>query len=134
MIFKLKYQREKMNKLVSLTVAVALGLSFTGCSYRTDSGISIPQNVSAKTSVLITEDNLIDKNCKTIEQIDASVKKLTVFHKNPTKEQVNFVLSEKAKKLDANAVRNVKYTSGVGFTTWGYMDAQGDASKCDLNQ
>lgn len=123
-----------MNKLVSLTVAVALGLSFTGCSYRTDSGISIPQNVSAKTSVLITEDNLIDKNCKTIEQIDASVKKLTVFHKNPTKEQVNFVLSEKAKKLDANAVRNVKYTSGVGFTTWGYMDAQGDASKCDLNQ
>jgi len=122
-----------MNKLVSLTVAVALGLSFTGCSYRTDSGISIPQNVSAKTSVLITEDDLIDKNCKTIEQIDASVKKLTVFHKNPTKEQVNFVLSEKAKKLDANAVRNVKYTSGVGLTTWGYMDAQGDASKCDLN-
>lgn len=118
---------------MSLTVAVALGLSFTGCSYRTDSGISIPQNVSAKTSMLITEDDLIDKNCKTIEQIDASVKKLTVFHKNPTKEQVNFVLSEKAKKLDANAVRNVKYTSGVGLTTWGYMDAQGDASKCDLN-
>ncbi|MCG3683301.1 hypothetical protein [Aliarcobacter butzleri] len=48
------------------------------------------------------------------------------------REQANFVLAEQAKKLDANAVRNVKYSSGIGLMTWGYMDAKGDASKCDL--
>ena len=76
--------------------------------------------------------SLDEEVSKTVEQIDVSVKKLTAFHPNPTKEQVDYVLSEKAKTLNANAVRNVKYSSGVGFTTWGYMDAKGDASKCDL--
>lgn len=122
-----------MNKIVSLTVVMALGLGLSGCNYRTESGIEIPQNVPVKSSVLITEDSLADKNCKTLQPIDVSVKKLTLFHKDPTKEQANYVLSEKAKMLSANVVRNVKYTSGIGMTTWGYIDAQGDASKCDLN-
>ena len=61
-------------------------------------------------------------------------KKLTLFHANPTKEQVNYVLAKKGKALNANAVRNVKYTSGIGMTTWGYMDATGEASKCELNK
>ncbi len=122
-----------MKKIINLAILATLGLGISGCSYRNDSGINIPENInSASSTVLITEDNLNAKNCKTIEQIDVSVKKLTVFHSDPTKEQVNYVLSEKAKLLNANAVRNVKYSSGVGFTTWGYMDAQGDASKCDL--
>lgn len=122
-----------MNKVVSVSLAIALGFGLSGCNYRTESGIEIPQNVPAKSTVLITEDSLADKNCKTLEQIDVSVKKLTLFHKDPTKEQANYVLSEKAKMLNANVVRNVKYTSGIGMTTWGYIDAQGDASKCDLN-
>ena len=122
-----------MKKIINLAILATLGLGISGCAYRNDSGINIPENInSASSTVLITEDNLNAKNCKTIEQIDVSVKKLTVFHSDPTKEQVNYVLSEKAKLLNANAVRNVKYSSGVGFTTWGYMDAQGDASKCDL--
>lgn len=81
---------------------------------------------------MITEQSYDHTNCKTIELVDVSVKKLTVFHKDPTKEQADFLLSEKAKKLDANVVRNVKYSSGIGLTTWGYIDAQGDASICDL--
>lgn len=122
-----------MKKIINLAILATLGLGISGCAYRNDSGINIPENInSASSTILITEDNLNAKNCKTIEQIDVSVKKLTVFHSDPTKEQVNYVLSEKAKLLNANAVRNVKYSSGVGFTTWGYMDAQGDASKCDL--
>ena len=48
------------------------------------------------------------------------------------REKANFVLAEEAKKLDANAVRNVKYSSGIGLMTCGYMDAKGDTSKCDL--
>ena len=52
-------------------------------------------------------------------------KKLTVFHKDPTKEQANEALIEKARSIGANAVVNIKYTSGIGFTTWGYIDAKG---------
>lgn len=123
-----------MKKVISLVTLSILALGITGCSYRNDSGVSIPDNLNAMSAsnVLVTEDSLNDKNCVTIKEIDTSVKKLTVFHKDPTKEQANFVLAEQAKKIDANAVRNVKYSSGVGLTTWGYMDAKGDASKCDL--
>ena len=106
---------------------------FSGCSYRNDSGIDIPNNPKSQTSILVTEDSLKDKNCTDIKKIDVSIKKLTAFHKDPTKEQANYVLSEKAKQLSANAVRNVKYSSGIGLTTWGYIDAEGDASKCDLD-
>ncbi|MDN5107957.1 hypothetical protein PJV93_07055 [Aliarcobacter butzleri] len=123
-----------MKKVISLVTLSILALGISGCSYRNDSGVSIPDNLNAMSAsnVLVTEDSLNDKNCVTIKEIDTSVKKLTVFHKDPTKEQANFVLAEQAKKIDANAVRNVKYSSGVGLTTWGYMDAKGDASKCDL--
>jgi len=123
-----------MKKVISLVTLSILALGISGCSYRNDSGVSIPDNLNAMSpsNVLVTEDSLSDKNCVTIKEIDTSVKKLTVFHKDPTKEQANFVLAEQAKKLDANAVRNVKYSSGVGLTTWGYMDAKGDASKCNL--
>lgn len=123
-----------MKKVISLVTLSILALGISGCSYRNDSGVSIPDNLSAMSpsNVLVTEDSLNDKNCVTVKEIDTSVKKLTVFHKDPTKEQANFVLAEQAKKLDANAVRNVKYSSGIGLMTWGYMDAKGDASKCDL--
>lgn len=123
-----------MKKVISLVTLSILALGISGCSYRNDSGVSIPDNLNAMSpsNVLVTEDSLSDKNCVTIKEIDTSVKKLTVFHKDPTKEQANFVLAEQAKKLDANAVRNVKYSSGIGLMTCGYMDAKGDTSKCDL--
>lgn len=122
-----------MKTVTSLVLIAVLGLSFSGCSYRSD-GISVPEQIDASSNVLISETSLDDKGCITIEHIDASVKKLTLFHKDPTKEQVDYILSEKAKALNANAVRNVKYSSGVGVTTWGYMDAEGDASKCHLSK
>lgn len=58
-----------------------------------------------------------------------SVKKLTVFHKDPTKEQANEALSEKARAVGADAVINTTYKSGIGFTTWGYIDANGTGVK-----
>lgn len=121
-----------MKKIFNFSVILILGLGLTGCAYRSESGESLPESINLKSDILITEQSYDHKNCKTIEHVDVSVKKLTVFHKDPTKEQADFLLSEKAKKLNANVVRNVKYSSGIGFTTWGYLDAQGDASKCDL--
>lgn len=87
-----------MKKIINLAILATLGLGISGCAYRTDSGINIPENINSTSStVLISESNLNDKNCKTVEQIDVSVKKLTAFHPDPTKEQVDYVLSGESK-------------------------------------
>ena len=41
------------------------------------------------------------------------------------KEQANEALIEKARIIGADAVIKVTYESGIGFTTWGYIDAKG---------
>lgn len=117
---------------IGISTTLVLGFLFTGCSsYRTDSGLSIPAK-NMKPEILVTTSSLNDKNCKKIKDISASIKKLTAFHDDPTKEQVDYVLAKKGKKLHANVIRNATYKSGVGFTTWGYMDGFGEAAKCEF--
>jgi hypothetical protein len=117
----------KKQQIVLLCAVFAATLT-TGCaSYRTSSNIDTPTqaSLSANTKVLITEDGLSDRKYKEIGPIEVSIKKLTIFHKDPTKEQADAALSEKARAIGADAVINVKYKSGIGLTTWGYMDAIG---------
>ena len=54
--------------------------------------------------------------------IEVSVKKLTAFHKDRTKEQANDAVIEKARIIGADPVINVIYASGIGLMTWGYTD------------
>lgn len=115
-----------------LLAAAVVAFATSGCaSYRTDSNISsVPaSSVKPSTKVLISEDSLPGRKYKELGRIEVSVKKLTVFHKDPTKEQAKDALVEKAKVMGADAVINVTYSSGIGFTTWGYMDASGMAVK-----
>lgn len=70
-----------------------------------------------------------DRKFKELGPIEVSVKKLTIFHKDPTKEQANAALVESALAMGADAVIQVTYESGVGWTTWGYMDAKGTGVK-----
>ncbi len=79
--------------------------------------------------MLISEDSLPNRKYKVLGPIEVSVKKLTVFHKGPTKEMANEALIEKAKAIGADGVIDVTYKSGIGFTTWGYIDASGKAVK-----
>ena len=118
--------KQKSNK-VWILAAIIAAASLSGCaSYRTDSNIDAESvtPVNSTASVLIME-GIPGKPYKEIGPIEVSVKKLTVFHKDPTKEQANEALVEKAKIVGANAVIKVTYSAGVGFTTWGYMDAKG---------
>lgn len=112
-------------RLVSTAVCLSI---VTGCaSYRTSSNIPEGQlqTIPSAKTVLITEDALPNRKYKVIGPIEVSVKKLTMFHKDPTKEQADIALSEKAKQIGADAVIDVKYKTGIGFTTWGYIDASG---------
>jgi outer membrane murein-binding lipoprotein Lpp len=119
---------QKKLPLLSAVIAVTL---LSGCaSYRTDSNIPSEFKLPAASNanVLIME-GVPNKKYKELGLVEVSVKKLTVFHKDPTKEQANAALIEKARVIGADAVIKVTYESGIGFTTWGYMDAKGTGVK-----
>lgn len=114
-------------------LVLALGIATTsGCaSHRMSSNVKSDSASALDSSVpvLISETSLSEKNYQEIGPIEVSIKKLTAFHKDPTKEQANEALKEKARAIGANAVMNVSYKSGIGLTTWGYMDAKGTGVK-----
>jgi hypothetical protein len=119
----------------NLMAAILVAALSTGCaSYRTDSNISTNETpgtatAAANKTIIISEDALPGRRYTTIGPIEVTVKKLTVFHADPTTQQANEVLIEKARSIDADAVVNVKYDSGIGFMTWGYIEAKGSAVK-----
>lgn len=118
----------KLNRHVHGALLAVLVATASGCaSYRTSSNIeSTPAPAATPAArVVLAEDSLPGRKYIELGPIEVSVKKLTVFHKDPTKEQANEALIEKARSIGANAVVNIKYTSGIGFTTWGYIDAKG---------
>ena len=111
----------------SLLVAAIAATAISGCAtYRTDSNIPLAPDsaVVSKANVLILE-GVPDRKYKELGSVEVSVKKLTIFHKDPTKEQANEALIEKARLIGADAIIKVTYESGIGFTTWGYIDAKG---------
>jgi len=121
----------KLNKIGLIVLVIGIATTSGCATYRTSSNIkSEPVSaVDTTTHVIISEGDLPDRKYKEIGPIEVSVKKLTVFHKGPTKEQANEALIEKARVIGANAVIHVTYKSGVGLTTWGYMDAKGTGVK-----
>lgn len=114
-------------------VAILLLLHFlAGCaSYRVSSNVqpsATPDAVNVA-AIMVTEGSVPDREYTTLGPIEVSVKKLTVFHEDPTREQADQALIDRARGMNADAVINVTYTSGIGFTTWGYIDAKGMAVK-----
>jgi uncharacterized protein YbjQ (UPF0145 family) len=108
--------------------------SLVGCaSYRVDSNVQLPPSVSngaQNKEVLVYERGTLPKEkFKDLKQIEVTVKKLTVFHTDPTKAQANEELKTIANSIGADAVVNVEYKSGIGWFTWGYIDASGMAVK-----
>ncbi len=115
-----------------LTLAVCL-IALSGCSsYRTNSdmGFDSTDTLPAHTANLLPIGiDVTGKKYDELGTVKASIKKLTAFHKNPTQEQANIILSHEAKKLDADAVIDVTYDSGIALDSWGRMKAEGTAIK-----
>lgn len=106
----------------------------TGCaSYRVSSNVepAAPSAFANQTAakVVLSEGSIPDRQYKVVGPVEVSVKKLTLFHKDPTKELANDALIERARAMNADAVINIIYTTGIGLTTWGYIDAKGLAVK-----
>ena len=121
----------KFKNMKLLTVVIVVSATSGCASYRTDSNITSEPSSAAKSNikVLISESALSNLKYKEIGPIEVSVKKLTIFHDDPTKEQANEALIEKAHVIGADAVINVIYKSGIGLMTWGYIDANGTGVK-----
>lgn len=118
-------------KILAAVVVISMS-TLSGCaSYRVSSNVDAAQPVSAgaRENVIITEKTLPLGTYQSLGAVEVSIKKLTAFHKDPTKAQADAALREKAVILGADAVMDVRYSSGVGMTTWGYMDAKGKAVK-----
>lgn len=118
---------KKTSKIIVFFGFISM-IMLSGCSpYRESSNVDedkatiLPEG----TKVIISENNLPNRKYKEIGPVEVSIKKLHLFNADPTKEQANEALVRSAKKIGADAVINTKYDSGVGFTTWGYIDAKG---------
>jgi len=109
-------------------------ISLASCaSYRVDSNLpplsSVNNNTQNKEVLVYERGTLPKEKFKDLKQIEVTVKKLTVFHTDPTKAQANEELKTIANSIGADAVVNVEYKSGIGWFTWGYIDASGMAVK-----
>jgi hypothetical protein len=117
----------------TLLIAVAIA-SLSGCAaYRTSSNIEGGNQISPTSKRIAIYEGSTDpgKKYRTTQRIEVSIKKLTLFHSDPTKDQANIELEKRATALGCDAVTNVQYQTGIGLTTWGYIDAQGNCAKFD---
>lgn len=109
-----------------------LFMLLTGCAaYRTSSNVDSASTAPSTSKKVFVYPSGVDpgKKGRILQRVDISIKKLTLFHSDPTKDQANAELEKRAAALGCDAVVNVQYQSGIGLTTWGYMDAQGDCVK-----
>jgi hypothetical protein len=111
-------------------IAITAILLMAGCAtYRTNSSISFSTTevTVPESKVLITQGTLPDRKYKPLGPVVAEVRKLTKFNKDPTQDQANIVLLEKAKELGADAVIGVSYDLTISASSWGLMTAKGIA-------
>lgn len=106
-------------------IALILLLAMQGCAYRNSENSSVEQ-VNAN-NIVISESHIKGKKYTSVGPISVEIKKTTIFNSDPTEEMANDLLRKKAKQMGADAVINVRYDSGMGLLTWGYIEATGIA-------
>ena len=119
-------------KLYKYGFVMLIILLIAGCApYSTNSNITFESTAidAPNTEIIITRGTIGHIKYKEIGVIEAKVKKSKPYYPNPTEEQANVVLSEKAKKLGADAVIKVTYESKQSYTSWGVITVKGIAVK-----
>lgn len=129
-----------MNKTGSMRVALAVSLALAGagCASTWSRG-SVERSAQQQAStapatsaakVALTESDITDRKYTSLGDITVQVNKLTLFHSDPTPEQVNEKLREKAAELGADAVVLVRYGKvGISALSYGSMEGKGRAVK-----
>ena len=117
---------------VILGVSVAAILS--GCATWSTSSVDRKDPTAAvkpsdPASISLTEGDS-NRRYTSLGDISVTVNKTTVFNKDPTREDVNQKLKEKAAELGADAVILVRYgEGGMSLMSWGSLEGRGRAIK-----
>jgi uncharacterized protein YbjQ (UPF0145 family) len=91
-----------------------------------------------KTFVVVNEDvgvpvfpyDITDRSYDIVGEVEAGVRKATLFSKEPSQEKIYKELWERAEKLGADAVVNASYgDSHMSAMSWGKTNAKGTAIK-----
>lgn len=111
--------------LPCLLILTACGSWHTGDVARAPGGAQLP--ATTPSSIVVTEGDLT-RPYTVIGDVNVTVRKTTIFDKDPTHETVNDALRNDAAELGANAVILVRYGQ-VGLSMWSYgaMDGRGRA-------
>lgn len=128
----------KSNKLCSISKVVltlaASTLFLGGCATWSTAQVDRvrPDEAAARVvlpeRVALSEGDITDRKYAVIGDIAVTVNKTTVFHDDPTREQVDGKLREEAAALGADAVIFVRYgTVGMSMMSWGSLDGKGRA-------
>ncbi len=76
--------------------------------------------VKSPDSILVTKEDISNKKYKILGDISVTVRKTTIFHKDPTPVLVDEKLKVKAAELGADAVILVRYGEvGISLMSWG---------------
>lgn len=75
-------------------------------------------------NIILTEADITDRKHTVLADLDTTVRKITAFNKNPTKEQVDEKLKQAAANIGADAVIMVRYGK-VGMSTFSWASLNG---------
>jgi uncharacterized protein YbjQ (UPF0145 family) len=125
-----------MNLLRAATILLCASLA--GCGTRSSASVEAPVGAVAPSAVVkahkapkdiaVFETDITNRKYHAVGDISVTVSKNTIFDSDPTREQVNEALQEKAAELGADAVILARYgTVGIGVWTWGKLEGNGRA-------
>ena len=120
-----------MNKAL---VAISLAALLAGCATWSSSSVerkdqSAAMKASDPAKITVSEGDS-SRKYRSLGDITVTVNKTTAFNQDPTKDQVNQALKEKAAELGADAVIFVRYgQGGVSLMSWGSLEGKGRAIK-----
>ena len=121
---------ERKTVILALSMVLLSGCATwsTGSVKRSDEQAAMATKPTAPTQITLTESDITDREYVAIGDITVTVNKTTVFHPDPTREQVNEKLKEKAAALGADAVIFVRYgRGGISPLSWGSLEGKGRA-------
>jgi len=79
--------------------------------------------------VPLYEQGAPERKFQPLAPVEVTLKKNTVFDREPTKENVNLLLQSRARELNADAVIGITYETLKDEQDWNYMVGKGTAIK-----
>lgn len=128
-------------KVKKLIFTLIIAASVSGCATWSTSSVdnknllseaSTQEAVSKKepSQIYLTDQDVVDREYKSLGDITVRVNKTTIFHPNPTRDMVNEKLQKEASKLGADAVILIRYgDGGISLMSWGSLEGKGRAIK-----